>query len=158
MCGGLTGKPTTGQPLTHDPPPNGFNVSNSQSPYYWSVSDESERDPSDAKSRIKSRMTPDPITRVTDLIVEKIAKLIDDYEDFRGPGTYDEPEPLITPLGLGQTKRNTEKNRMQSIDELRRIAIEDPELPSVTTPMILRQGEVGHLGVQRAVWRELRGS
>ncbi|MEO8577564.1 MAG: AAA family ATPase [Gemmatimonadales bacterium] len=47
---------------------------------------------------------------------------------------------------------------MQSIEELRRIAIEDPELPSVTTPMILRLGEVGHLGLQRAVWRELRGS
>jgi len=47
---------------------------------------------------------------------------------------------------------------MQSTEELRRIAIEDPELPSITTPMILRQGEIGHLRVQRAVWRELRGS
>ncbi len=47
---------------------------------------------------------------------------------------------------------------MQSIEELRRIAIEDKNLPSVVTPMILRQGEVGHLRVQRAVWRELRGS
>ncbi len=42
--------------------------------------------------------------------------------------------------------------------ELRRIAIEEPELPTIVTPMILRQGEVGHLALPRAVWRELRGS
>lgn len=47
---------------------------------------------------------------------------------------------------------------MQSTEELRRIAIEEPELPTITTPMILRQGEIGHLRVQRAVWRELRAS
>lgn len=45
-----------------------------------------------------------------------------------------------------------------SVDDLRKAAIEDPELPSVPTPMILRQGEVAHLRVQRAVWRELRPS
>ena len=48
--------------------------------------------------------------------------------------------------------------RVLSIEEVRRAAIEDPELPSVPTPMILRQGEVAHLRVQRAVWRELRAS
>jgi Holliday junction resolvasome RuvABC ATP-dependent DNA helicase subunit len=47
---------------------------------------------------------------------------------------------------------------MLTPEELRRIAIEEPELPSIVTPMILRQGETGHLRVQRAVWRELRGS
>ena len=57
-----------------------------------------------------------------------------------------------------EDKLNPSENRMQSTDELRRIAIEDPELPSITTPMILRHGEIGHLRVQRAVWRELRGS
>lgn len=47
---------------------------------------------------------------------------------------------------------------MQNIEELRRMAIEEPTLPSITTPMILRRGEVAHLRVQRAVWRELRGN
>ena len=45
-----------------------------------------------------------------------------------------------------------------NVDDLRKAAIEDPELPSVPTPMILRQGEVAHLRVQRAVWRELRSN
>ncbi len=47
---------------------------------------------------------------------------------------------------------------MQTIEELRRTVIEDETLPSVTTPMILRRGEIAHLRVQRAVWRELRGA
>jgi hypothetical protein len=45
---------------------------------------------------------------------------------------------------------------MQTIDELRRSVIESPELPSVMTPMILRQGEVAHMRVQRAIWREMQ--
>jgi Holliday junction resolvasome RuvABC ATP-dependent DNA helicase subunit len=47
---------------------------------------------------------------------------------------------------------------MQTIDELRRSIIDDEELPTVVTPMILRAGEVAHLKVQKAVWRELRGT
>jgi Holliday junction resolvasome RuvABC ATP-dependent DNA helicase subunit len=47
---------------------------------------------------------------------------------------------------------------MQTIDELRRSIIDADTLPSVPTPMILRQGEVAHLRVQRAVWRELRAT
>jgi Holliday junction resolvasome RuvABC ATP-dependent DNA helicase subunit len=47
---------------------------------------------------------------------------------------------------------------MQTIEELRRSIIEDPDLPSITTPMILRSGEIAHMRVQRAVWRELRSS
>ena len=42
--------------------------------------------------------------------------------------------------------------------DYRRIILEEPKLPTVVTPMILREGEVAHLRVQRAVWRELRGS
>jgi hypothetical protein len=45
---------------------------------------------------------------------------------------------------------------MQTIEELRRSIIDSDALPSVTTPMILRSGEIAHLRVQRAVWRELR--
>ena len=101
-------------------------------------------------------MTPDPVSRVTDFIVEKIEQLVEGYESLNNPDG-ENGLPVITPLGLDQTKRIKE-NRMLSTEELRRIAIEDPELPSITTPMILRQGEVGHLRVQRAVWRELRGS
>ena len=47
---------------------------------------------------------------------------------------------------------------MQTIDELRRSIIDSDTLPSIPTPMILRQGEVAHLRVQRAVWRELRAT
>jgi Holliday junction resolvasome RuvABC ATP-dependent DNA helicase subunit len=47
---------------------------------------------------------------------------------------------------------------MENIEELRRIVVDAPVLPTVPTPMILRNGEVAHLKVQRAVWRELRGS
>jgi hypothetical protein len=47
---------------------------------------------------------------------------------------------------------------MQTIEELRRSIIDDAELPSITTPMILRSGESAHMRVQRAVWRELRSS
>lgn len=47
---------------------------------------------------------------------------------------------------------------MQPIEELRRSIIEDPELPEVVTPMILRRDEKAHMKVQRAVWRELRSA
>jgi hypothetical protein len=46
---------------------------------------------------------------------------------------------------------------MQTVEELRRSIIEDPELPSIAVPIILRNGEIGHMKVQRAIWRELRG-
>jgi Holliday junction resolvasome RuvABC ATP-dependent DNA helicase subunit len=42
--------------------------------------------------------------------------------------------------------------------EFRRMVLEERTLPTVITPMILRQGEVAHLHMPRAVWRELRGS
>jgi Holliday junction resolvasome RuvABC ATP-dependent DNA helicase subunit len=42
--------------------------------------------------------------------------------------------------------------------EFRRMVLEEPTLPTVVTPMILRQGEVAHLQMPRAVWRELRPS
>src|SRR5687767_11101782 len=42
--------------------------------------------------------------------------------------------------------------------EFRRMILEEPRLPKIVTPMILRPGEIAHLRVQRAVWRELRGS
>jgi Holliday junction resolvasome RuvABC ATP-dependent DNA helicase subunit len=47
---------------------------------------------------------------------------------------------------------------MQTIEELRRSIVEDEELPAVATPMILRTGEVANLKIQKAVWRELRGT
>jgi hypothetical protein len=47
---------------------------------------------------------------------------------------------------------------MLTAEEMRRAAIEDGELPTVATPMILRQGEQAHLRIQRAVWRELRAT
>ena len=47
---------------------------------------------------------------------------------------------------------------MLDLPAFRWTVIEGPTLPSVSTPMILRPGEVAHLQVQRAVWRELRGS
>jgi nucleotide-binding universal stress UspA family protein len=37
-------------------------------------------------------------------------------------------------------------------------SVDAETLPSIPTPMILRQGEVAHLRVQRAVWRELRAT
>jgi len=43
-------------------------------------------------------------------------------------------------------------------DEFRRMVLEERTLPTVVTPMILRQGEVAHLRMPRAVWRELRAS
>ena len=45
---------------------------------------------------------------------------------------------------------------MQTIEQLRKSIIEADTLPSIPTPMILRQNEIGHLRVQRAVWRELK--
>jgi Holliday junction resolvasome RuvABC ATP-dependent DNA helicase subunit len=42
--------------------------------------------------------------------------------------------------------------------EFRRIVLEERTLPTIATPMILRQGEVAHLQMPRAVWRELRSS
>src|SRR6476619_7581529 len=42
--------------------------------------------------------------------------------------------------------------------EFRRMVLEDPTLPTVPTQMILRQDEVAHLQMPRAIWRELRGS
>jgi hypothetical protein len=47
---------------------------------------------------------------------------------------------------------------MLTAEEMRRAAIEDAELPTVPTPMILRRGEHAHLRIQRAVWRELRAT
>lgn len=47
---------------------------------------------------------------------------------------------------------------MQTIEELRRSIIEAQDLPSIQTPMILRSGEIAHMRVQRAVWRELRSA
>ena len=46
---------------------------------------------------------------------------------------------------------------MQSIEELRRSIVDDPELPSVVAPMILRRGETAHMRIPKAIWRELRG-
>src|SRR5688572_14344933 len=43
-------------------------------------------------------------------------------------------------------------------DEFRRMVLEERTLPTVVTPMILRQGEVAHLRMPRAVWRELLGA
>jgi AAA+ superfamily predicted ATPase len=40
-------------------------------------------------------------------------------------------------------------------NQFRRIVLEEPKLPTIPTPMILRQGEVAHLEMPRAVWREL---
>jgi hypothetical protein len=42
--------------------------------------------------------------------------------------------------------------------EYLRIVLDERTLPTVVTPMILRRGEVAHLHLPRAVWRELRGS
>lgn len=47
---------------------------------------------------------------------------------------------------------------MQTVEELRRSIIEDSRLPSVAVPMILRSGEIAHMKVQRAIWRELRSA
>jgi Holliday junction resolvasome RuvABC ATP-dependent DNA helicase subunit len=47
---------------------------------------------------------------------------------------------------------------MLDLPAFRRTVIEGATLPTVATPMILRPGEKAHLQVQRAVWRELRGS
>ena len=85
------------------------------------MSDEDKRDQSDAKDRIWSRMTPDPVSRVTDFIVEKIEQLVEGYESLNNPDG-ENGLPVITSLGLDQTKRIKE-NRMLSTEELRRIAI-----------------------------------
>lgn len=45
---------------------------------------------------------------------------------------------------------------MQTIEQLRKSIIDAATLPSIPTPMILRQNEIAHLRVQRAVWRELK--
>ena len=42
--------------------------------------------------------------------------------------------------------------------EYLRIVLDERTLPTVVTPMILRKGEVAHLQMPRAVWRELRPS
>ncbi len=41
--------------------------------------------------------------------------------------------------------------------EYLRIVLDERTLPRVVTPMILRQNEVAHLHLPRAIWRELRG-
>jgi hypothetical protein len=43
-----------------------------------------------------------------------------------------------------------------TIDELRKSIIENTDLPRASVSMILRQGEIAHLRLNRAVWRELR--
>ena len=50
------------------------------------------------------------------------------------------------------------QREMQSIEELRKSIIEDPELQVVAAPMMLRPGENAHLKVQRAIWREMRAA
>ena len=60
------------------------------------------------------------------------------------------------PPGFNFVPTDEQNIGMQTIDELRRSVIESPELPSIMTPMILRQGEVAHMRVQRAIWREMQ--
>ncbi len=47
---------------------------------------------------------------------------------------------------------------MQPIEDLRRSVIEDPQLPEVATPIILRRDEKAHVKIQKAIWRELRSA
>jgi Holliday junction resolvasome RuvABC ATP-dependent DNA helicase subunit len=118
--------------------------------------DPDELDPNDPKERIRARLG---IRRGGASFSQLFNDQIDRWLDMLEPIVQEQPyeEPPITPLGLDQTKPKRTNNLLTAA-ELRRIAIEDPELPTVVTPMILRQGEVGHLALPRAVWRELRGS
>ena len=59
---------------------------------------------------------------------------------------------------LYQNERFNAHSRMVDPTEYLRIVLDERTLPTVVTPMILRQGEVAHLQMPRAVWRELRPS
>ena len=76
--------------------------------------------------------------------------------------TINTPEDTWEPVHVtpDSSRKNLHRRQgeMQPVEELRRSIIEDPELPVIATPMILRRDENAHMKVQRAIWRELRSA
>ena len=98
-------------------------------------------------------MRPSPLSEITDKVVDFIDRWLE-----QRPSSYtdDPPDPIRVTPDPSRRNQHRRQGEMQTIEELRRSIIEDPELPSVATPMILRRDEIAHLKVQRAIWRELR--
>jgi hypothetical protein len=107
--------------------------------------------------RIRAKFARTPFQEITDRLVEILDGWIGEYQNYEEP---DLGRPMWTePIKVTPKRIPTDSKRMMTTPEdLRRAAIEDSTLPSVPTPMILRQGEVAHVRIQRAVWRELRPS
>ncbi len=100
-------------------------------------------------------MRPSALSDITDKVVDFIDRWLE-----QRPSSYsdDPPEPIRVTPDPSSRNYHRRSNDMQPIEELRRSIIEDPELPEVATPMILRRDEKAHMKVQRAIWRELRSS
>ena len=97
-----------------------------------------------------------PFTEITDRLILLLDRWLEDAAaetDHEGQPMWTEPT-RVTP----KAKQTGTHNSMLTAEQMRRSAIEDAVLPTVPTPMILRQGEEAHLRVQRAVWRELRAT
>jgi len=101
-------------------------------------------------------MRPTPLSAITDKVVDFVDRWLQKADEELNPDDYYEPI-RVTP---DSSRRNYHRrsNDMQTVEELRRSIIEDEELPSVAVPIILRNGEIGHMKVQRAIWRELRSA
>jgi len=106
----------------------------------------------------KKGLRPDRVTRITDRVVGLLDRWLTSLEEQTASDRDVVPEPIrVTPLAR-EGRAFEKRHEMQTIEELRRSIIDDEELPSIMTPMILRRGEIARLKAQRAVWRELRGT
>jgi Holliday junction resolvasome RuvABC ATP-dependent DNA helicase subunit len=99
-------------------------------------------------------MQPSPLSEITDKVVDFVDRWLQKADEELNPDDYYEPI-RVTP-DPSRKNYHRRSNDMQTVEELRRSIIEDPELPEVATPMILRRDEIAHMKVQRAIWRELR--
>ena len=100
-------------------------------------------------------MRPNKVTQITDRLVDLLDRWIEATNVKLEP-MFAEPVPDKAQVPSRETFRRLYD--MHTIEELRRSVIEDAQLPAIATPMILRSGEVGHLRVQRAVWREMESA
>ena len=97
------------------------------------------------------RLAGTPFTEITDRLVLLLDRWLEQRAEDSASDTVDIGQPMWTEPTRVTPKRNRTgiRNSMLTAEEMRRSAIEDAELPTVPTPMILRQGEEAHLRVQR---------
>jgi hypothetical protein len=107
--------------------------------------------------KFRKEMLPTPLTEITDRLVDFIDEWIESTNDAIDDRAIERGADSVEPIHV-TPQRSSARRAMQSIEELRKSIIEDPELRTLPTPMILRPGENAHLKVQRAIWREMRAA